>query len=95
MTHQMHLNKSGSGMASRTACGRNILRTPMSLAWAGFKLTPRDQQCELCACSKYAAVNTKSDERKAFGDWEPVDNPDAWKAQDDALLAAYRAKRAA
>ena len=25
---QMHLNKSGSGMAARTACGRNIIRTP-------------------------------------------------------------------
>jgi hypothetical protein len=37
---QMHLNKSGSGMALRTACGRNILSTPMSCDWEGFKLTP-------------------------------------------------------
>lgn len=25
--------------------------------------------------------------------WEPVDDPEAWKAHDDALLAAHRARR--
>ena len=59
--HQMHLNKSGNGMASRTACGRNILRTPMSCGWIGFKATPAAQQCEKCNESKQSALNTRAD----------------------------------
>lgn len=39
-------------MAAHTACGRNILRTPMSCNWEGFKATPKDQQCVKCAGSK-------------------------------------------
>ncbi len=59
MSHQMHLNKSGSGMASRTACGRNILRTPLSAKWADFKALPDDQKCAKCAASKQAALNAR------------------------------------
>jgi len=57
--HQMHLNKGGTGMASRTACGRNILRTPMSCGWAGFKVTPVARQCVKCAASKLAALHAR------------------------------------
>jgi len=64
MSHQVHLNKSGSGMAARTACGRNILRTPMSCGWEGFKMTPATQQCEKCATSKQYEVNARMDARK-------------------------------
>ena len=83
MTHQVHLNKSGSGMASRTACGRNILRTPLSCGWEGFKLEAR--QCEKCATSKQAEVNARRDADK----WMP-EHPDAWKQADDKLMAARR-----
>ena len=55
----MHLHRSGSGMSSRTACGRNILRTPLSCCWAGFKALPVAQQCEKCAASKQAALNQR------------------------------------
>lgn len=61
MSRQMHLNKSGSGMASRTACGRNILRTPMSCNWEGFKLRTVEQRCEKCHASKQAALNARRD----------------------------------
>jgi hypothetical protein len=64
MAHQMHLNKSGSGMASLTACGRNILRTPMSMAWADFRLLPEDQKCAKCAASKQAELNKRADARR-------------------------------
>ena len=60
MSLQMHLNKSGSGMAARTACGRNILRTPLSTSWAEFKATPADQRCAKCAESKQAALNART-----------------------------------
>lgn len=58
-SRQMHLDKGPSGMASRTACGRNILRTPMSTNWAGFLEEPQQFRCIKCAASKQAEVNAK------------------------------------
>ena len=60
----MHLNKSGSGFTSRTACGRNILRTPMSTDWANFKMESSAYRCIKCVASKQFEVNTKMDVRK-------------------------------
>jgi hypothetical protein len=58
----MHLNKYGSGMTSRTACGRNILRTPMSGSWSEFKA---DQyQCVKCETSKQADLFKRIDAKK-------------------------------
>jgi len=96
MTHQTHLKKSGSGMSSRTACGRNILRTPMSLNWAGFSALPAGERCAKCNESKLAAFLIKQAAKQAddFGAWEPVADPDAWKRADDALIAAHRARTA-
>jgi hypothetical protein len=59
MSHQIHLHKSGSGMASQTACGRNILRTPLSAPWAEFKVLPEDHRCIKCNESKQAALNRR------------------------------------
>lgn len=61
----MHLDKGGAGMAASTACGRNILRTPMSTSWAEFKATPISQRCIKCDASKQAEVNARSDAKKA------------------------------
>jgi len=58
---QMHLNKGGSGMAARTACGRNILRTPLSTDWQGFKAQPAEHRCAKCAASKQAELNARRD----------------------------------
>lgn len=88
MTRVTHLNKSGGGMASRTACGRNILRTPMSTDWAGFKGERR--KCSLCASSGLAALNTRRDLEAS--EWEPED-ADAWMRADDALIASHRARQ--
>lgn len=85
MSLQVHLNKSGSGMASMTACGRNILRTPISTNWEGFKTEA--SRCEKCVGSKLFAFLS----RKDADQWVPVADPDAWKAADDALIAARRA----
>jgi hypothetical protein len=65
MSRQMHLNKSGSGFTSRTACGRNILRTPMSTDWENFKMEAAAYRCIKCVTSKQFEVNTKMDARKA------------------------------
>lgn len=90
MARVIHLNKSGSGMASKTACGRNILRTPMSADWAGFTGTKASQRCSLCDASSHAEFQRKQEEKASVDAWEP-EHPDAWKAADDALIAARRA----
>ena len=87
-TRQLHLNKSGSGMASMTACGRNILRTPLSASWEEFKSERPEYRCIKCDDSKQAALNRRIDARV----WVPVDDPEAWKAADDALIAARNQK---
>lgn len=65
MAHQMHLNKSGNGLSSRTACGRNVMQTPMSVNWEDFKKTPIEYRCVKCETSKQKEVNEKMDARKA------------------------------
>jgi hypothetical protein len=60
---KVHLNKSGSGMASMTACGRNILRTPMSVNWTDYKQEPLQYRCTKCESSKQNEVNTRMDNR--------------------------------
>lgn len=55
----LHLRKSGSGMASKTACGRNVLRTAMSTDWKNFNAS--NMQCELCRNSKQAALCARLD----------------------------------
>ena len=61
----LHLNKSGSGMASRTACGRNILRTPLSSDWKTFKQEKPMYRCIKCEQSKQFEVNCRMDAKKA------------------------------
>lgn len=61
-----HLEKSGLGMSIKTACGRNILRTPISVNWVGFKDEPAQYRCVKCVTSKQFEVNTRMDARKAI-----------------------------
>jgi hypothetical protein len=80
-SHQTHLHSTGQGMAVKTACGRNILRTPLSTDWEGFKA--ETLRCEKCENSKLFEFLTRKDLEK----WVPVEDPEAWKAADDALIA--------
>jgi hypothetical protein len=59
-----HLHKSGSGMASKTACGRSVLRTPFSVDWQAFKEEQIQYRCIKCVNSKQVEVNTRSDAKK-------------------------------
>jgi len=56
-----HLNKGGIGWASKTACGRNMLRTPFSVNWDEFKTEPNEYRCVKCVTSKQFSFNTKTD----------------------------------
>lgn len=40
------------------------------------------------------AARTCGKRTAPIADWAPVEDPDAWKRADDALIAAHRAKRA-
>ena len=60
MIRQVHLNKAGAGMAAKTACGRNILNTPISTNWQEFKNELPTHQCQKCANSKQAALNARN-----------------------------------
>lgn len=62
---KVHLDKNGIGMASKTACGRNILRTPISSTWSEFKSEPLQYRCDKCVASKQFSLNIRMDERKA------------------------------
>jgi hypothetical protein len=59
-----HLNKGGYGMASKTACGRNILRTPISVNWSEFKTEPTEYRCVKCVTSKQFEFNNRQDSKK-------------------------------
>ena len=61
-----HLNKGPSGMAAKTACGRTLLRTPISTNWEEFKHEPVSYRCIKCVSSKQFEVNSKMDARKAL-----------------------------
>ena len=60
MIRQVHLNKAGVGMAAKTACGRNVLRTPISTNWQEFKNELPEHQCQKCSTSKQAALNARN-----------------------------------
>jgi hypothetical protein len=53
---KMHLQRSGEGKAARTACGRDILRTPMSVKWMTFVTLPDSQVCMRCRTSAYVKL---------------------------------------
>jgi hypothetical protein len=61
-----HLNKSGTGWSSKTACGRNLLRTPISTNWSDFKQEPVQFRCIKCVTSKQFEFNAKMDAKKAI-----------------------------
>jgi len=60
-----HLNKGPVGMAARTACGRNILRTPISVNWNEFKTENAEYRCVKCVASKQFEFNTRVDAKKS------------------------------
>jgi hypothetical protein len=62
-----HLNKSGTGFTSKTACGRGLLRTPISVNWTEFKAEPVEYRCFKCATSKQFEVNERMDAKKLIG----------------------------
>jgi len=61
-----HLNKSGSGFTSKTACGRNIMRTPISMNWIDYKNEPIQFRCIKCESSKQAELNLRMDSKKTI-----------------------------
>jgi hypothetical protein len=95
MARQTHLLKA----AREVACGNRGLHV-LAADYAGF-VASVGNQCDRCKAGKLFAFLSK---RAAGAEaviaaqadaWEPEADADAWKARDDALIAAHRAKRAA
>jgi hypothetical protein len=63
MTIKLHLIKSGFGMATKSACGRNVIGMHMAAKWNEFKNS--SEKCEKCESSKQAELNARKD------GWEP------------------------
>ena len=97
MAHVTHLNKSGAGMASNTACGRNIMRSPLSTNWEGFKALGSNLRCAKCEASKTFEFLTRNDSKttEAASEWVPMEDPNAWIKSDAELIARNLAKRQA
>ena len=51
-------------MFATTACGRDMLNTPMSVKWEEFKKEPIEHRCTKCDASKQAVFNTRVDFQK-------------------------------
>lgn len=92
MALSMHLHTTGSGMAVKTACGRNILRTPMSTGFSEFLTS--EQPCDKCKASKTfsvllrkhnAALANAQAEQEDMGEWEAIPDSETIKA-DKALI---------
>ena len=65
MSRVTHLNKNnGTGWASKTACGRGLLRTPISMDWKDYKNEPVEYRCAKCEASRQVALNLKMDSKK-------------------------------
>lgn len=95
----VHLNKSGSKMTSVTACGRNILRTPLSTNWTEFKNLPHGEACAKCTASKQAELNTRADAKNEqaeieenLGSWIPEENQEAIMQAELEMIRKHRSK---
>jgi hypothetical protein len=83
ITLQVHLNKSGGGMASKRLAAWHAPDV-YQLGWV------QNQETRRCINeqSKRFEVNIRMDLAK----WG-VEATDAWMAQDDAIIAAHKAKK--
>lgn len=85
----LHLNKSGSGLASKTACGRSAVNTPMSANWTEYKAAPVAHRCARCEASKQAELNRKRDAEQEAAPvvLEEVETIIAQPVADDDVVA--------
>lgn len=98
MTRKTHLeaNHSAGPVCQRGHIGGRLHGEHITYPFTEFADLPAEQQCAKCRGSKRFSFLLRSAEKAAaaaLAAWEPVADPDAWKAQDDALLATHRARR--
>lgn len=91
--HLKHTANSGP-TCQRGRTGGALRGEHLTAPFAEFKALPPARRCARCAASPLFAYLQRQEAKTATVDWEP-EAPDAWKAADDAVMAAHRAKRAA
>jgi hypothetical protein len=85
-THLQHTADSGP-TCQRGRAGGTLRGEHMTVGFDDFVREWAALRCTRCENSKLFAFL----ERKALEQWVPVSDPNAWKAADDALIAARRA----
>jgi hypothetical protein len=98
MSRKMHLQKSANAgpVCYRGAIGGALRGEHLTDDYAGFtRAVIRGGACGKCQASKLFAFLNKQAAKTVEPDlsaWEPADDPDAWKAADDALIAKRKTK---
>ena len=100
MTHKAHLNHTDNGgpTCQRGRVGGQLRGEHFTYKYSEFSALPVEQRCARCNSGKLFAFLERQTAKalaEEVGSWEPVADPDAWKAADDALIAAHRARVAA
>lgn len=95
MNRKDHLKHTGNGgpTCQRGRMGGALRGEHFTTQYAEFKELPAERRCSRCASSPLFAYLQRQEAKTAAMDWEP-DASDAWKAADDAVMAAHRAARA-
>lgn len=91
MTRKHHLeNTSGGGpVCQRGRIGAALRGEHITLSFEDFIGERSDLRCTRCEKSTLFAYLQRQHQKKLDA-WEPVDDPDAWKVADDALISARR-----
>jgi hypothetical protein len=91
--HLKHTTDSGP-TCQRGRIGGSLRGEHLTVSYSEFSALPVEQRCARCNSSKLFAFLERQTAKALAGDWEPVADPNAWKAADDAVIAAHRARRA-
>lgn len=91
MTRKMHLKHSqfGGPTCQRGRVGGSLRGEHLSEGFDDFVERSEELQCARCVASPLFGFLQRQ-QAKSLAEWEP-EAPDAWKAADDALVAARRA----
>lgn len=95
MSHKEHLKHTANSgpTCQRGRIGGSLRGEHFTVGYAEFSALPVERRCARCNSSKLFAFLERQTAKALAGDWEPADDPNAWKAADDAVIAAHRAKQ--
>jgi hypothetical protein len=95
MTRKQHLQHTvhGGPTCQTGRSGAALRGEHITSKYSEFSAERSELQCERCRNSKLFAFLERQTIKALIEDWQPVDDPDAWKAADDAIIAKHRAAK--